>query len=1364
MLKKQNSPWTDKQHYWIKRVAWLNILAQIAFPVAGAFTPTVVSGKATPVTQEEPPVENRQTASVSDISENYTERWLASAASRAAGMLKNGNVVESAKSQLHSMAVSEANQAVQNWLQRYGTVKLQANVNSRGRLEGSQFDMLLPLYDTEKQLAFTQFGLRRLDRRTTVNVGLGQRHFLDTGLFGYNAFFDHDVTRDHTRLGLGAEYARDFMKFAANGYFRASSWRDGKKLKDYAERPANGFDLRAEGNIPAYPQLGGKLIYEQYFGHEVGLLSEEQRQKNPSVLTIGASYTPIPLVTLGIDRKQSAQGSGETLFNLGLNYELGTPWSRQIDPDVVTFKRSLQGGRYDLVERNNQIVLEYRKKELIRLSMGERISGHGGEVVPLTVSISTKYGLKEIVWDTANLVAAGGKLEKRDTPPENMIAYSVGEGTRYLLTLPPYHVKGNNTYTLSGTAYDNQGNASERAETQVQVTALAIDLKGSGFELAKQSMLADGKTQTVLRLKLIDKVSKPVSGAAGNITLTSDFSGLQGEGKSPEWNTEIKEVPEGSGIYEITVTAGTQHGEWKITATVDGHTLNPVTLTFSTSLGELIDETKSQFRYVGKKNLPVDESGLLVLDLLDKENNPITGVANNLSLDVDTRGLYGDGKKPEITEVQEVPLGSGHYEWKVTGGGKQGRVPVTLTVNAQKIRHTATLTFGKLLAETIDMENSRFISVDKTLAADGQQQTTLILDLKDKEGKPINRAAVSIKITSNELAGSGTNPAMGEVMEKPVGSGVYKVIITAGTKIGLWKAIATVDSKPLKQAVEIQFDAVNTPTLSGLSVTGVMAQGEKLNATYQFHTNGGNETDHSFFAWGTENTTADAVKTLAKAAEINTVPRADMHQDGLMLSGSVKDKEKVPEYTISQVAAGKVLELSVLAASAEQVSQLPPETVVLRKGEQGNKTTGGNHEGGVIDPNAKPDIHALKLEGILEKGKTLTAKYIFEAGTGDGMDKSGYTWCRKQLDGTPDGTTCKTGIGPDRAGQISEVDYLLEPQDVNRIVEFSIRAENALSVKADDTKTINSSMKWEAGNHSGGGSHQGGVIDPDQDPVITHLTLVGPLTIGKKITATYVFDDKGGHPDDKSLYAWGVYESGEDDPTIRAIENSNNVIVKSGHIPESFELTDQDAGKIIALTVRPNNGKGNNGSIERTQGMVLGIADKFDVTWTVNTQGLDNGKKAPKVKREDPITLTVKTLKGGNTIRGVPIKVELGKATGRTKAALVDPTAQFEIAGKIYKNGDIYIGNSDLNGELVIVVTDAGSVGLKTPVLITVNEGTGAKIESQIQDVIFTVITSPDTDKANYWGHMFEIVSTSVINPAEKYIGYAAYLINRDLK
>ena len=39
----------------------------------------------------------------------------------------------------------------------------------------------------------------------------------------------------------------------------------------------------------------------------------------------------------------------------------------------------LRGSRYDLVECNNNIVLEYRKKDVIRLHAAALVTGHGGE-------------------------------------------------------------------------------------------------------------------------------------------------------------------------------------------------------------------------------------------------------------------------------------------------------------------------------------------------------------------------------------------------------------------------------------------------------------------------------------------------------------------------------------------------------------------------------------------------------------------------------------------------------------------------------------------------------------------------------------------------------------------------------------------------------------------------------------------------------------------------------------------------------------------------------------------------------------------------------------------------------------------------
>ena len=138
----------------------------------------------------------------------------------------------------------------------------------------------------------------------------------------------------HQRLGVGAELGWDYLRLSANGYYRLSDWMSSSRYRDYDERVANGFDLRATGYLPAYPQLGANLVYEQYYGQHVGLFGddEDDRQKDPYAVTVGLSYTPIPLVT----RCKPKMGKGEasdTQFNLAVNWAPGVPLRTQLDAD-----------------------------------------------------------------------------------------------------------------------------------------------------------------------------------------------------------------------------------------------------------------------------------------------------------------------------------------------------------------------------------------------------------------------------------------------------------------------------------------------------------------------------------------------------------------------------------------------------------------------------------------------------------------------------------------------------------------------------------------------------------------------------------------------------------------------------------------------------------------------------------------------------------------------------------------------------------------------------------------------------------------------------------------------------------------------
>ncbi|KKG28090.1 hypothetical protein DU52_08045, partial [Methanosarcina mazei] len=255
-------------------------------------------------------------------------------------------------------------------------------------LKGSSLDLLLPWYDAGADLVFSQHSLHRTDDRSQVNAGLGWRHFTDTAMTGVNLFVDHDLTRYHTRLGVGGEYWRDYLKLSGNGYLGLTGWRDAPELNgDYEARPANGWDLRAEGWLPSWPQLGGKLMVEQYYGDEVALFGKESRQKDPYAVTAGVSYTPFPLLTLSAEQKAGESGRHETQLGLSMTYTPGVSLSAQLDPDAVAARRSLAGSRHDLVERNNSIVLEYRRKEVVKLRLADPVRGLPGEEKGLVASL-----------------------------------------------------------------------------------------------------------------------------------------------------------------------------------------------------------------------------------------------------------------------------------------------------------------------------------------------------------------------------------------------------------------------------------------------------------------------------------------------------------------------------------------------------------------------------------------------------------------------------------------------------------------------------------------------------------------------------------------------------------------------------------------------------------------------------------------------------------------------------------------------------------------------------------------------------------------------------------------------------------------
>ena len=274
-----------------------------------------------------------------------------------------------ARSYLQGQITSSAQSYIEGALSPYGKVRSNLSIGQDGSLDGSSIDYFVPLYDSQKSVYFSQLSAQRKEERTIGNIGFGVRHNLDKWLLGGNIFYDYDFTRGHRRLGLGTEAWTDYLKLSGNYYHPLSDWKDSKDFDFYLERPARGWDVRAEAWLPSYPQLGGKVVFEQYYGDEVALFGTDNLEKDPYAVTLGMNYQPVPLLTVGADYKAGTGDNSDLSVNATINYQFGVPLKDQLNSDNVKVAHSLMGSRHDFVERNNFIVLEYKEKDPLDVTL-----------------------------------------------------------------------------------------------------------------------------------------------------------------------------------------------------------------------------------------------------------------------------------------------------------------------------------------------------------------------------------------------------------------------------------------------------------------------------------------------------------------------------------------------------------------------------------------------------------------------------------------------------------------------------------------------------------------------------------------------------------------------------------------------------------------------------------------------------------------------------------------------------------------------------------------------------------------------------------------------------------------------------------
>ncbi|ENP5621650.1 inverse autotransporter adhesin YeeJ, partial [Escherichia coli] len=376
---------------------------------------------------------------------------------------------------------------------------------------------------------------------------------------------------------------------------------------------------------------------------------------------------------------------------------------------------------YDLVDRNNNIVLEYRKKELVRLTLTDPVTGKSGEVKSLVSSLQTKYALKGYNVEATALEAAGGKV--------------VTTGKDILVTLPGYRFTStpetDNTWPIEVTAEDVKGNLSNREQSMVVVQAPTLSQKDSSVSLSTQTLSADSHSTATLTFIAHDAAGNPVIG----LVLSTRHEGVQDITLS-EWKDN------GDGSYTQILTTGAMSGTLTLMPQLNGvdaakapAVVNIISISSSRTHSSIkIDKD----RYLSGNPIEV------TVELRDENDKPVKEQKQQLN-----NAVSIDNVKPGVT-TDWKETADGVYKATYTAYTKgSGLTAKLLMQNWNEDLHTA----GFIIDANPQSAKIATLSASNNgVLANENAANTVSVNVADEGSNPINDHTVTFAV----LSGSAT--------------------------------------------------------------------------------------------------------------------------------------------------------------------------------------------------------------------------------------------------------------------------------------------------------------------------------------------------------------------------------------------------------------------------------------------------------------------------------------------------------------------------------------------------------------------------------------------------------------------------------
>jgi len=191
------------------------------------------------------------------------------------------------------------------------------------------------------------------DRRTTLNLGLGNRWLIDgeKAIIGINSFYDYEFSAKHKRASIGGEYKRSNVELNVNRYWAIS---DKHSVDGTDEEVLDGYDAIFKGQLPYLPWVN--LVAKKYRWDRVS-----QDDIDGSYFGIEAYLTPEAKLEVGKqdDNYMNRETYGKLTYAFGGNNNHASLADGAISTIAYQDGENIKNKMLTKVERSNKIIVEF---------------------------------------------------------------------------------------------------------------------------------------------------------------------------------------------------------------------------------------------------------------------------------------------------------------------------------------------------------------------------------------------------------------------------------------------------------------------------------------------------------------------------------------------------------------------------------------------------------------------------------------------------------------------------------------------------------------------------------------------------------------------------------------------------------------------------------------------------------------------------------------------------------------------------------------------------------------------------------------------------------------------------------------------